>query len=73
MKKNKLITLEQSNAMHRNVHITDNYVLPKKNGIKCPDCGRELLDSYPNTTLTSDPPQKNTHCDKCGYKGYRVC
>jgi hypothetical protein len=69
----KLITLEQSNLLHKDVHITDNMVLPKKNSIKCPICGKELYDSYPNVTLTSDPPQKNTHCKKCGYVGYRVC
>jgi len=41
------------------------------NGIKCPKCGEELMDTYPNIILTSDPPQKNVHCPKCDHKGYR--
>lgn len=45
---------------------------PHPNGIKCPDCGKELWDSDPIVTLTSDPPQKNIHCLACGYRGYRL-
>jgi hypothetical protein len=41
-----------------------------KNGIKC-ECGEELWDSNPGIILTSLPPQKNVHCDGCGFKGYR--
>jgi DNA-directed RNA polymerase subunit RPC12/RpoP len=44
---------------------------PEPNGIKCPKCGEELMDTYPNMILTSDPPQKNVHCPKCDHKGYR--
>lgn len=44
---------------------------PRPNGIACPECGEELFDSQPNVVLTSNPPQKNVHCEKCGYKGYR--
>ena len=33
---------------------------PQPNGIKCPKCGEELMDTYP-MILTSDPPQKNVH------------
>jgi DNA-directed RNA polymerase subunit RPC12/RpoP len=44
---------------------------PQPNGIKCPKCGEELMDTYPNMILTSDPPQKNVHCPKCDHKGYR--
>lgn len=46
---------------------------PTLNGIDCPKCGEELLDSSPMTTLTSCPPQKNVNCSKCDYVGYRVC
>jgi len=45
---------------------------PKPNGIACSECGEELMDSNPNTTLTSYPAQKNVHCSKCGTKGYRI-
>jgi hypothetical protein len=47
---------------------------PRPNGIACPKCGAELLDSNPNVMLTSMPPKMNTHCAKegCGYSGYRV-
>jgi hypothetical protein len=44
---------------------------PKPNGIACPKCGNELMDTNPNATLTSYPAQKDIHCD-CGYKGYRI-
>lgn len=42
---------------------------PIKNGIKCPECGLELYDTYKGI-LCSNPPKRNIHCD-CGYKGYR--
>jgi len=41
------------------------------NGIAC-SCGEELWDTYPNSTLTSNPPQKEVHCQKCGFQGFRV-
>lgn len=44
---------------------------PVKNGISCHTCGEELYDSRPNVVLTSMPPQKNVHCEKCGFVGYR--
>ena len=45
---------------------------PRLNGIACPSCGEELLDSNPNFTLDSAPPQKAIHCSGCGYMGYRI-
>ena len=44
---------------------------PYPNGIECPKCGAELMDSD-NMILTSSPPQRNIHCPKCGYRGYRL-
>ena len=44
----------------------------QKNGIACPTCGEELYDSNPMVTLTSFPAQKNIHCEKCNYSGYRI-
>jgi hypothetical protein len=46
--------------------------LPRPNGIACPECGEELLDSNPNMTLTSNPAKKSIHCSKCKYNGYRI-
>lgn len=46
-------------------------LIPRKNGIACPECGKELYDAEPGVMLTSDPPQKRTSCT-CGYRGYRI-
>lgn len=65
-------TLEDYNRRRRQEqHYTDSSQ-PRPNGIACPQCGAEMLDSRPGETLTSNPPQKNVHCPKCGYAGYRV-
>ena len=49
---------------------------PTPNGIACPDCGLELWDTEPMTTLTSYPPQKTVGCLKisggCGFRGTRI-
>jgi len=45
---------------------------PRPNGIACPECGNELMDSNPMMTLTSHPAKKDVHCPKCEYKGYRI-
>jgi len=68
----KLKTLEENNALaFSQTHVDFNS--PKLNGIACPKCGSELLDSQPNVTLTSNPAQKKTKCssEKCNYNGYR--
>ena len=44
---------------------------PVKNGIACPDCGSEMIDSNPLICLTSHPPQYRIHCSACGYTGTR--
>jgi predicted nucleic-acid-binding Zn-ribbon protein len=67
-----LLSLDEhnSNAWATQVNMYSNE--PKSNGIACPKCGNELMDSNPNSTLTSYPAQKNVHCPKCGYTGYRI-
>ena len=47
--------------------------LPVPNGIACPKCGFELMDTHPNQILTSHPPQKTIGCVniECGYTGMR--
>jgi len=64
-------TLEEHNEESKEFFYKMNDNSPKPNGIKCPKCGEELLDSTPNIVLTSYPPQYNIHCSKCGYSGYR--
>jgi hypothetical protein len=65
----ELVSLDDFNNKHRSKYLeTEN----PKNGIACPNCGTELIDSNPNLVLTSFPPQKNVRCDNCDYTGYRV-
>lgn len=70
--KKKLKTLEKHNAEAASFQwaMMDNS--PRLNGIACPKCGAELYDSNPMMILTSMPAQKNVHCSKCDYKGYRI-
>lgn len=44
---------------------------PRPNGIACPTCGKELIDSQPLMTLSSHPPQKHVQCTACGFAGTR--
>jgi len=66
-----------NNPKHININATTTSTAfypsnnPQPNGVKCPKCNEELMDTYPNMILTSDPPQKNVHCPKCDHKGYR--
>lgn len=64
-------TLMEHNAERDQAWINMNDSSPRPNGIACPECGKELMDSNPFVTLTSAPPQKNVHCPACGYVGYR--
>lgn len=43
----------------------------KFNGLKCPKCGGDLIDSRPDWLLVSNPPKLNVNCIKCDYTGYR--
>lgn len=45
---------------------------PQPNGIICPKCGYELVDSSPTYILCSSPPQKHIHCPECDYTGFRI-
>ncbi len=46
----------------------------RKNGIACPRCGSELLDTHPSLTLMSYPPKKRVGCpsEGCTFTGYRI-
>ena len=65
----KLKSLGEHNAQRRAL---SGPLAKQPNGIACPWCDKELLDSNPSVTLTSDPPQKNVECPACGYTGYRL-
>lgn len=68
----KLQSLYEYNQKATQSHFDYGKNEPKLNGIACPDCDNELYDSNPNMTLMSNPPKKSIHCEKCGYKGYRI-
>lgn len=63
-----LISLEEHNSLVHNQYSM--FGKPRKNGIACPKCGKELWDSEPNVTYTSYPPQVKINCE-CGYTGFR--
>jgi len=63
-------SLEKHNKEHRNSYSIINKPCP--NGIECPKCKKELLDTEPINILTSNPPQNHVHCPACGYSGYRI-
>ena len=69
----KLIPLSEHNALiEASVHDPMGNE-PRPNGIACPSCGKELVDTSPNMILTSHPPLKNVFCRKCGWSGTRLC
>ncbi|WP_269581905.1 hypothetical protein [Roseibium sp. Sym1] len=45
---------------------------PQPNGIACPECEAELVDTDPTGVLLSNPPKKRISCLACGYLGYRI-
>lgn len=65
-----LLSLEDFNA--RQAQIRHEQAGPRPNGIACPECNLELVDSQPQYTLASSPPQKEIHCPACQYRGYRL-
>jgi predicted RNA-binding Zn-ribbon protein involved in translation (DUF1610 family) len=44
---------------------------PVFNGIACPECGKELVDTDPDRALLTYPIQYRIHCPSCGYSGTR--
>jgi len=72
---NKFIDLNEFNRVAINTWARLNPQEPVLNGISCPLCGEELIDTKPREVLASSPPQKNIACpsDKCDYTGFRFC
>lgn len=68
MAEKHLKSLEENNALaFKRAQFT-----PQPNGIACPNCGAELVDSD-QMIMDSYPAQKNIHCTGCGYRGRRFC
>lgn len=68
--KTGLKSLNQYNAeASRRIREMNTY--PQLNGIGCPKCGSELMDTD-SSILCSYPAQKRVMCSKCDYMGYRI-
>lgn len=67
-----LTSLEEHNSTAWITHNSAFSTEPCLNGIACPECGAELMDSNPMVTLASFPAKKNVKCSKCDYTGYRI-
>lgn len=67
-----LLNLNEYNESKSKWHAKFNSTEPIPNGIACPKCNAEMMDSDPQTILTSNPPQKRIHCSKCDYSGLRI-
>lgn len=72
MVKKELVSLDRWDQERKHQKGDAGFGAPKLNGIACPICEEELLDSKPNITLASYPARKNIHCQSCGYIGYRI-
>lgn len=66
----KLMSLEEHNAIVAQQYHDPQANLPAKNGLACPVCGKEMFDTTPNMIHVSHPPRKAIHC-RCGYRGWR--
>lgn len=67
-----LISLKDHDARQATIHAASQPPQgPAPNGIACPECGKELVDTSPSTILTGIPPRRNVSC-QCGYVGTRI-
>lgn len=64
------MTLDEFNAKRHAVYREQSQ--SRLNGIECPKCGSELMDTNPSLILVSFPPKKDINCADCGYRGYRI-
>lgn len=68
-KRRRLIPLDEYNKISAE-HYGE--YKPWENGIECPECGEELTDFMPSTTLLVYPPKTKVECLNCNFKGTRV-
>lgn len=64
-------TLDEHDQERRKYHRINRLAEPEPNGIACPDCGAELVDTNPTITLMSLPPRKYVSC-QCGFQSTRI-
>jgi len=69
----KMESLDAFNKKAWENFTNNNHSTPRPNGIACPKCAHELVDTNQGITLASYPPQKDVSCPECGYRGYRWC
>lgn len=66
-----LKSIEKHNAEMRRIHKERNK--PRPTGVKCPQCGDELVKNSPyslSSTITySDPPSEPVWCPHCDWRG----
>ena len=67
----ELKSLAEHNTHMQNLQMWDSIVQSRPNGIACPECGKELLDTNPNFALLTSPVQYRVHCSDCDYTGTR--
>lgn len=66
-----LKSLNDHNTLAQRQWAWDSMVQSRPNGIACPKCGKELLDTNPSCVLLTAPPQFRIHCSACDYTGTR--
>lgn len=62
-------TLEEHNKYVYNLYTQEKTYSA---GVKCDDCGTEMILPEPNVVLTSYPPKVKVECPKCGKTGLKV-
>jgi DNA-directed RNA polymerase subunit RPC12/RpoP len=40
-------------------------------GVACPKCGAGMVETYPGSINTSQPPSTSVHCPKCKHSGLK--
>jgi len=66
-----LKSLDEWNAAHGHVEPPSRKNIP--NGIACPKCGHELMDTDRSVQTCSIPPKYSVACPVCDYHGWRNC
>lgn len=67
-----LISLEQFNRRKEEIFQEVFKVRNAPNGIACPDCGSELMDTYGGFVALSVPPKRAVHCPICNFNSFRL-
>ncbi len=70
MRRKRLKSLAEHDARGMMI-MTRKYNESEGNGIACPKCGQELMDTNPLRAGIFVPYQTGIYCTNCGYKGCR--